>query len=99
MHLLRTLFSVLLLSPVLLSQTAPLHGIDVTDLDRKVNPCSDFFEFANGNWRATHPMPATMARWSKRWESGETTKDKLKDVLEAAQQDKSASKGSTDQVI
>ncbi|MGA8154447.1 MAG: M13 family metallopeptidase [Terriglobales bacterium] len=99
MHFLRTLFTVLFFSPILLSQTTPLHGIDVTDLDRKVDPCTDFFEFANGTWRANHPMPATMARWSKRWESGETTKDKLKDVLEAAQQDKGASKGSTDQII
>src|SRR5271165_4688634 len=99
MHILKALLSVLLLSPFMLSQTAALHSIDVTDLDRKADPCADFFEFANGTWRANHPIPATMVRWSKRWESGETTKDKLKEVLETAQQDQGAPKGSTEQII
>lgn len=93
------LLSLFLFCSIAFSQTSQPHGIDLSDLDRKVDPCNDFYEFSNGTWRANHPMPATMVHWSKRWESGETTKDKLKDVLESAEQDKNASKGSTDQII
>ena len=92
---------VLLLScaPFALSQTSSLHGIDLTDLDRKAEPCSDFFQFANGTWRANNPIPASMTRWSKRWQAGESSKDKLREILEAASADKNAPKGSTEQVI
>src|SRR5882762_7833343 len=76
-----------------------LHGIDVTDLDRKAEPCNDFFQFANGTWRANNPIPASMTRWSKRWQAGESSKDKLRDILEAASAAKSAPKGSPEQII
>jgi len=85
--------------PLASSQTAALHGVDLGDLNRKVDPCNDFFEFANGTWRANNPIPASMTRWSKRWASGETTKDKLRDILEDASKKQSAPKGSNEQLI
>ena len=93
------LFVTLLSSASLFSQTSALHGIDLGDLDRKVEPCNDFYEFANGTWRASNPIPASMTRWSRRWQAGETAKDKLHDILEAAAADKNAPKGSTTQII
>ncbi|MGA9544625.1 MAG: M13 family metallopeptidase [Candidatus Sulfotelmatobacter sp.] len=93
------LFSSLLLPQFLFSQASSLHGIDVTDLDRKADPCNDFYEFANGTWRANNPIPASMTRWSKRWAAGESSKDKLKEILETASADKSAPQGSTEQII
>jgi putative endopeptidase len=93
------LFSSLLLPQFLFSQAGSLHGIDITDLDRKADPCNDFYEFANGTWRANNPIPASMTRWSKRWAAGESSKDKLKEILETASADKSAPQGSTEQII
>ncbi len=81
------------------AQTAPLHGIELGDLDRKAEPCDDFYQFANGTWRANNPIPASMSRWSRRWQAGEFAKDKLHDVAEAAAAEKDASKGSIDQII
>src|SRR5207253_1038325 len=87
--------AMLLCSSVMFGQQ--LHGVDLNDLDRKADPCNDFFQFANGTWRATNPIPASMTRWSKRWQAGETSKDKLRDILEEAEKNSNAPKGSTEQ--
>jgi endothelin-converting enzyme/putative endopeptidase len=73
------------------------QGVQVGDLDRKVEPCNDFFAYANGTWRAQNPIPASMPRWSRRWAAGEANKDQLKIILEAAAATRSQ-KGSIDQL-
>jgi endothelin-converting enzyme/putative endopeptidase len=75
----------------------PLHGVQVADIDRKVEPCNDFFEYANGTWRAGNPIPASMPRWSRRWAAGESTKDQLREILETAANTK-APQGSIEQL-
>jgi len=86
-------------APFGLAQNSSLHGIDVGDLDRKAQPCDDFYEFANGTWRANNPIPASMTRWSRRWQAGETAKERLRDILEATAAEKNAPKRSTEQII
>jgi len=93
---------VLALLTLMFSQTAlpqTLRGVDLSDLDRKADPCNDFYEFANGTWRANNAIPASMTRWSRRWQAGENAKDRLHDVLEEASAVKNAPKGSTEQII
>ncbi len=75
------------------------HSVYLEDLDRKAQPCDDFYQFANGTWRANNPIPASQTRWSRRWQAGETAKDKLHDILETAAAEKNAPKGSTEQII
>jgi endothelin-converting enzyme/putative endopeptidase len=94
------LLAVLLLSAVFaFSQASSLHGIQTGDLDRSAQPCDDFYQFANGTWRANNPIPASMTRWSRRWQAGEASKDRLRDILETAAAEKNAPKGSTEQII
>ncbi|NYF81014.1 M13 family metallopeptidase [Granulicella arctica] len=64
------------------AQQATLKGIESSDLDRKVQPCDNFYEFSNGAWRAANPIPASMDRWSRRWQAGEVNKDKLRIILD-----------------
>src|SRR6476646_11876528 len=33
-------------------------GLDLAALDKTVNPCDDFYQFACGGWRAKHPIPS-----------------------------------------
>jgi putative endopeptidase len=82
---------------IALSQST--HGVEISDLDRKADPCDDFFEYANGTWRADNPIPASMSRWSRRWQAGENAKDRLHEILESAAAEKNAPKGSTEQII
>jgi putative endopeptidase len=77
----------------------PLHGIEAADLDRKVAPCEDFYGFANGSWRKSHPIPDYMPRWSRRWEAGEKNKDALQSILEESVKQSGAPTGSVEQLI
>jgi putative endopeptidase len=86
-------------SQFLFSQASVLHGIDLTDLNRKIDPCDDFYEFSNGTWRANNPIPASMTHWSKRWAAGESNKDALKLIADEAAQEKDSAHGSTGQIV
>jgi putative endopeptidase len=81
------------------AQTGARRGIWADDLNRGVAPCDDFYEFANGTWRAANPIPAAMPRWSRRWAAGESTKDRLREILEATAKEANRPKGSVEQLI
>src|SRR6478609_4035478 len=75
------------------------QGVYVSDLDRKADPCTDFFQYSNGSWRAQNPIPASMDRWSRRWQAGEQNKDQLKTILDDESKKHDWPKGSIDQQI
>jgi putative endopeptidase len=91
------LILLLTLAPAASAQTQ--KGIEIGDLNRSVEPCTDFFEFSNGAWRTAHPIPPSMSRWSRRWEAGELAKDQLKVILDDISKTASWPKGSVEQII
>lgn len=97
MNFMRSVVLLLLIVVTSFVQKPALHGIQVADLDQNVSACEDFYEFANGGWRAANPIPASMPRWSRRWAVGETTKDRLREILEEVAATKST-KGSIEQL-
>jgi putative endopeptidase len=74
-------------------------GIEAGDLDRSVDPCTDFFQYANGSWRAQNPIPPSMPRWSRRWAAGEANKDHLKAILDEVAAKSDWPKGSPERLI
>jgi putative endopeptidase len=39
-------------------------SLDLTSMDRTVDPCVDFYQFVCGGWRKSNPIPADQASWS-----------------------------------
>ena len=70
----------LVASATLSAQNPQPKTIEIGDINRSADPCVDFFDFANGAWRAQNPIPASMPRWSRRWKAGEETKDPLRNT-------------------
>src|SRR5581483_7295776 len=74
------------------------RGIDRANFDTKANPCTDFFEYADGGWIKANPIPAAYSRWSLDDEINERNEAILKAVLEDARAHPGAP-GSTTQKI
>ncbi len=73
-------------SPERVPEAAPAvaqKGIEVGDLNRGMDPCTDFHEFANGAWRAANPIPPSMKRWSRQLATREANQRQLQAILEA----------------
>jgi predicted metalloendopeptidase len=59
-------------------------GFDIAALDRSVDPCANFYEFACGGWRKANPIPADQTRWGRFNELAERNRDALHEILEQA---------------
>jgi len=66
--------------------TVPKAGVsmDLSAIDKTVNPCNDFYEYACGNWRKDHPIPADKVRYGRFDELGERNVYTVYALLKAA---------------
>ncbi len=94
----RSISWLIIFSATLAAQGGAQRGISVGDMNKNVAACDDFFEYANGGWRAANPIPASMSRWSRRWQAGESTKDQLRAILEETSAMSTAPKGSVERL-
>jgi endothelin-converting enzyme/putative endopeptidase len=47
-----------------LAQMPYSPSLDLTDMDRTVDPCVDFYKFSCGGWMKNNPIPPDQAGWS-----------------------------------
>jgi len=99
MRLLAPCFLLAFASAARAADAPATHGVQTGDLDRGAEACTDFFQFANGGWRAANPIPPSMTRWSRRWAAGEAAKERLKDILDEVSASRSGAPGSVEQLI
>ena len=59
-------------------------AFDVSSLDRGVDACTNFYEFACGGWRKANPIPSDQTRWGRFNQLADRNRDVLHEILEAA---------------
>jgi len=57
-------------------------GIEAGDVNRGADPCGDFFEYANGTWRAQNPIPAGKPLWSRRLAAREKNRQDVRALIQ-----------------
>jgi putative endopeptidase len=75
------------------------NGFDPKNIDATVKPAQDFYGFAVGGWVKNNPIPDEYTRWGSFEILGEQNNKILREILDAAANDKSAPKGSNTQKI
>jgi predicted metalloendopeptidase len=82
------------------ADTTKVPAFEVSSIDSSANPCDDFDQFVNGNWKKNNPIPSTESRWGAFNVLDKQNKEvRLKGIILSLAEQKDLKKGSEEQQI
>ncbi|MFD2245878.1 M13 family metallopeptidase [Pontibacter ruber] len=75
------------------------RGLELANMDTTVDPCTDFYQYANGGWVKNNPIPASESRWGSFNELAERNNAVLRQLLAEAASSTNAAKGTPAQLV
>ena len=87
-------------APAASATPAPrLKTLDLAGMDTTAQACTDFYQYADGNWLKQNPIPSDRPRWGTFDELRQRNMDDLRTILERLAADKNAAAGSEERKI
>ena len=67
--------------PAAAAPSKPEPALDVTSMDRSVDPCVDFFKYSCGGWIKNNPIPPDQSSWTTYSKMQDENRVRLRAIL------------------